>query len=71
MTDWTGRTLDVDFSFLPAGKFHLLAYEDGPNAERMGQDYKTTNSQISRATRLKITLAPGGGWAGRISPLAR
>jgi alpha-glucosidase len=71
MTDWTGRTLDIDFSFLPAGQFHLLAYEDGPNAERMGQDYKTTNSQISSATRLKITLAPGGGWAGRISPQAR
>jgi alpha-glucosidase len=71
MTDWTGRTLDVDFSFLPAGRFQLAAFEDGPNAERTGHDYKATSREITRTTKLKITLASGGGWAARVYPRTR
>jgi alpha-glucosidase len=68
MTDWTGRNLDIDLSFLPAGRFEMSAYEDGPNAERMGQDYRVTTSEITRTAKLKITLASGGGWAAHIYP---
>ena len=68
MTDWTGRTLDIDLSFLPAGRFRMLAYQDGPNAERMGHDYKMSTTSVDKATKLKITLASGGGWAAQISP---
>ena len=71
MTDWTGRTLDIDLSFLPAGSFQMLAYQDGPNAERMGHDYKAGMSDVDKSTKLKITLASGGGWAARISPKGR
>ena len=71
MTDWTGRTLDIDFSFLPPGQFQMAAYEDGPNAERMGNDYKTTTQDITRTTKLQITLASGGGWAAHIVPKNR
>ena len=66
MTNWTGRELEVNFSFLPAGDFWLEAYQDGVNADRMGSDYKKTRTQINNHTKLKITLAPGGGWAARI-----
>jgi alpha-glucosidase len=68
MTDWTSRTLDIDFSFLPAGRFQMVAYEDGPNAARMGQDYKKVTRDIDRTTKLTINLASGGGWAARIYP---
>jgi alpha-glucosidase len=68
MTDWTARTLEIDFSFLPAGRFRMVSYEDGPNAENMGNDYKLTTRDINRNTKLKITLASGGGWAARIHP---
>jgi alpha-glucosidase len=71
MTDWTGRTLDIDFSFLPAGQFELLSYEDGPNAERMGQDYKSSVRAVNRTTKLKITLASGGGWAAHLRAKGR
>lgn len=71
MTDWTGRTLDIDLSFLPPGRFQMSSFEDGPNAERTGHDYKSTTREITRTTRLKITLAPGGGWAARISRRSR
>ena len=68
MTNWTPRELEVDFSFLPAGTFWLEAYQDGPNADRMASDYRKTKTQVNNSSRLKITLAPGGGWAARIHP---
>jgi len=68
MTGWMPRELNVDFSFLPDGKFQLEAYQDGVNAGRNGSDYKLVKSQVNKATKLKIQLAPGGGWAARIHP---
>ncbi len=67
MTNWSPREMEIDFSFLPEGSFTLQAYEDGVNADRMGSDYKMTKMQVDRGTKLKIKLAPGGGWAGRIT----
>lgn len=66
MTDWTSRTLEIDFSFLPKGRFVMAAYEDGPNAEKMGHDYRLMTKEIDRATKLTVRLASGGGWAARI-----
>lgn len=66
MSDWTARDLDVDFSFLPEGSFSMEAYQDGANADRNASDYLKTTAQVNRATKLKIHLAPGGGWAARI-----
>jgi alpha-glucosidase len=66
MTNWTGRELEIDFSFLPEGNFQMDAYQDGENADRMASDYKLVRTQVTRTTKLKIKLAPGGGWAARI-----
>ncbi|OLE62690.1 MAG: alpha-glucosidase [Bacteroidetes bacterium 13_1_20CM_4_60_6] len=66
MTDWDARDLNVDFSFLPDGNFTLDQYQDGVNADRDANDYRKTTTQVSRTTKLKIHLAPGGGWAARI-----
>jgi len=68
MTDWTPRELEVDLSFLSDGNFQMAAYEDGVNADRMASDYKLVRAPVSKATKLKIKLAPGGGWAARIIP---
>jgi alpha-glucosidase len=68
MTDWTSRTLEIDLSFLQAGRFQMATYEDGPNAERMGQDYKLTIKDIEGSKKQKIHLASGGGWVARIYP---
>jgi alpha-glucosidase len=68
MTDWTPRELEVDFSFLPEGNFWMESYQDGVNADHYASDYKKVKSQISKTTKLKIKLAPGGGWAARIHP---
>jgi len=68
MSDWTARELEVDFSFLPDGNFTMDAYQDGVNADRMAGDYKKIEMQVSRNTKLKIKLAPGGGWAAHLHP---
>jgi alpha-glucosidase len=66
MTDWTPRDLEIDFSFLPDGNLTLDSYEDGVNADRNASDYRKTTRQINRTTKMKIHLAPGGGFAARI-----
>ncbi len=66
MTNWTARELEVACSFLPAGTFQMDAWQDGVNADRRGEDYRKTKSQVNSSSKLKIRLAPGGGWAARI-----
>jgi alpha-glucosidase len=68
MTDWTARDLDVDLSFLGDGSFTIEAFQDGVNADRVASDYKKTTGRVSKGEKLKIHLAPGGGWAARIHP---
>ena len=66
MTDWTGRELTVDFSFLGPGQHSIEIYKDGINADRHGNDYKKETSKVSASDTMKIKLAPGGGWAAII-----
>jgi len=68
MTNWTGRDLEVDLSFLPSGSFAMESYQDGVNADRFAGDYLRTKTQVTSRKKLKITLSPGGGWAARIHP---
>jgi alpha-glucosidase len=66
MTDWTARELTVDFSFLGPGRHTIDIYKDGINADRIGNDYKKETKKISARDKMKIKLAPGGGWAAII-----
>jgi alpha-glucosidase len=68
MTNWTERDIEIDLSFLPAGNFTMDAYQDGINADRMASDYKKTSSPVTKSTKLKVHLAPGGGYAARLHP---
>lgn len=68
MSNWTARDVEIDLSFLPAGNFAMDAYQDGVNADRMASDYKKVTMQVNKSSKLKVHLAPGGGWAARIHP---
>jgi alpha-glucosidase len=68
MTDGTAREMDVDMSFLPEGEWEAEIYKDGKNANRYGSDYKKDVIPITGRDKLKIKLAPGGGWVARIYP---
>jgi alpha-glucosidase len=66
ITDWSPRELELDFSFLPEGKFRLELWQDGINALHSPHDFKMSEQSVTRATKLKLQLAEGGGWAGRL-----
>jgi alpha-glucosidase len=67
MTDWTPRTLELKLDFLDDGTYEAEIYADGANADRYASDYKKEVRQVARGDVLKIELAPGGGWAARIT----
>lgn len=69
MTNWTPRELTIDFSFLGEGDWRAVIFQDGINADRDATDYKKETITISSSDKLKINLAPGGGWAARIEKL--
>jgi alpha-glucosidase len=66
MTDWTPRELEVNFGFLEGGEFRAEVYADGVNASKCASDYAKSVKVIKAGERLKIKLAPGGGWAARL-----
>ncbi len=68
MTSWEPRDLEVDLSFLGGGAFEADMYRDGANADRAGVDYVREKRSVTAGERLKVHLAPGGGWAARIVP---
>ncbi len=71
MTDWTPRELLMDFSFLAPGEHEITLYRDGVNAHRYGNDYKKEVRTITSTDTMNIQLAPGGGWAARVSPVKK
>ena len=66
ITDWTPRDITVDLSFLPAGEYEGDWYIDGHNAHRNGNDYKRVKE--SAGASKTIHLAPGGGFAAKLTP---
>jgi len=68
ITDWTSRDMDLDLSFLPAGNYSMEIFKDGINADKYAEDYKHLKTNVKSGDKMKIHLAPGGGWAARILP---
>ena len=66
ITDWTARDLEVDCSFLSGKMYNATLFKDGMNAHRVGRDYKRESLQVNGDSRLKVHLAPGGGFALKI-----
>ncbi len=68
LTDWTEREMELDLSFLPAGKYRIEIFSDGINADRYAEDYRHTVTEAGQGEKIKLKMAPGGGWLARISP---
>lgn len=67
MTDWSERDMTLDLNFLPEGNYQVEIYRDGVNAHRAGCDYKKVVENCPADRKLKIHMAPGGGFAAKIS----
>jgi alpha-glucosidase len=68
LTNWTARDIEVDLSWLGAGAFTADVFRDGPNAGRAGVDYERAELALTSTDKLTLRLAPGGGFAARITP---
>lgn len=62
MSNWNGRVIDLDLSFLDQGKYLAVLAIDGINADRYPSDYKIAKQTIDKTTRLKVAMARGGGF---------
>ncbi|HEY3221372.1 MAG TPA: glycoside hydrolase family 97 protein [Gemmatimonadales bacterium] len=72
ITDEQARTFDVPLTFLDRGKSYIAdIYADGPGANWLTNPLPVTitHRPVTRASRLRIGLAPGGGQAIRIRPV--
>lgn len=66
MTNWTPRELEIDLSFLGEGNYQMEVFRDGANAAKVGRDYKRELLPVPDNRKIKIRMAPGGGWTARI-----
>lgn len=68
ITDWTARDVEIDLSFLGNGRKEYVAtlFKDGVNAHRAARDYKRETLRLQSDGKLKLHLAPGGGFALKI-----
>ena len=70
MTNWTPRSLTLKLDFLEQGKvYNAEIFMDGPNASRVGSDYKQELRKVSRGDMITVDMAPGGGWSAKFSYL--
>ena len=63
ITNWDSRDLEVDLSFLGDKTYSGKLFKDGVNAHRIGRDYQSEAIQAKKGDKVKIHLAPGGGFA--------
>ncbi len=66
LTDGTARDLEVDCSFLEDREYVGDLFKDGVNAHRIGRDFQSESVRLNRQSKLKLHLAPGGGFAVRV-----
>lgn len=67
LTNWTSRDMTLDLSFLGEGNYSIELFKDGINADRAGRDYKKEVIDVPADRKLRIHMAPGGGFAARIT----
>lgn len=67
MTDWDPRSLNLDLSFLEPGNYTLKIWKDGVNAAKHAADFKQEELIVTNTSKIKIDMAPGGGWVGIIT----
>ncbi len=68
MTNRQARQLDIPLTFLGEGRYTAQIYADAADADRFPQKTVIEKKPVDRTTRLKVQLAPAGGYAVHLSP---
>jgi alpha-glucosidase len=67
MTNWTARSLDVDFSFLTPGRFYkAYIIKDATSASTYPTRTAIEEPVVTSETQLTLSMAKGGGFAIRL-----
>ncbi|MCC9167930.1 glycoside hydrolase family 97 protein [Pontibacter harenae] len=66
LTNWDAREMELDLSFMGEGNYKAEIFKDGINADRVASDYKHEIISVPQNRKLKISMAPGGGYVARI-----
>ena len=67
ITDWEAREAEVELGFLGEGTFVLKEWKDGVNADQHAEDFTVETREVTKGTKVKVKMAPGGGWAARVT----
>jgi alpha-glucosidase len=67
MTDWDARSLELNLDFLGGGNYTMKIWKDGINADRIASDFAQEELSITSSSKIKVEMAPGGGWVAIIS----
>jgi len=70
MTNWTPRHLSISLAALGNGHWEADVYHDGPDAAHTPTDITHSPTILQSSRPLVIDLAPGGGWAAHLKPVA-
>lgn len=72
VTNEDARDITLDFNFLDAdATYQTIIYQDGPGADYRTNPYPVTilQQKVTSADKLKIHLAPGGGFAIQVKKI--
>ena len=61
ITNNNAREITIDLKFLPIGKYEAEIYSDAPDANENANHLTKQKKNVDKNTKLKLTLAPGGG----------
>jgi alpha-glucosidase len=62
MSNWSGKKIEVDFSFLEDGEYDAIGATDGVNADRYPSDYTILKQTVNKKSKMNLTMAKGGGF---------
>ncbi len=67
LNDEHARQLELKLDFLEKGKtYQIEVFEDGRNAHKFAEDYRTFTRKVKQGDVLTMSLAPAGGYTARI-----
>ena len=65
ITNWTPREMDLELGFITSASV-MTVFHDGANADKVARDYMKEEEDFPENGRVRIKMAPGGGWAAII-----
>ena len=66
ITNWEAREIEIPTSFLGSGEWKVEAFEDAPDSDKNAEHYVRRVFTIKAGDKIKVRLAPGGGFAANL-----